>query len=52
MCYLKLVFDCVSFKKSFSNFQTIMTVRFGGSVTNCVKIALGITTAAALMDTS
>lgn len=52
MCYLKVVFDCVSFKKAFSTSQTIMTVRYGGSVTNCVKTVLGITTAAVPMDTS
>lgn len=32
--------------------QTIMTVKSGGSVTSCVKIVLGRTTVAVLMDTS
>ena len=32
--------------------QTIMTVKSGGSVISCVKIALGRTTVAVLMDTS
>lgn len=32
--------------------QTIMTVKSGGSVTSCVKIVLGHTTVAVLMDTS
>lgn len=32
--------------------QIIMTVRSGGSVTSCVKIVLGHTTVAVVMDTS
>lgn len=49
--FMNLILTYVSFKKAFSALQTIMTVRSGVSVINCVKTVLEITSAAALMDT-